>query len=62
MMEPGSEKLEGEPVQARREKPEEEIGASLDWKPGLSSQAGQLQGDIVERQREGSNRTGAGKQ
>ncbi|MDW7739758.1 MAG: hypothetical protein SCJ97_06845 [Bacillota bacterium] len=39
---PGSERLKGEPGPTQREKPAEEKGANLDWKPELSKRIGQL--------------------
>lgn len=50
---PGSEIPKSEPGPDQREKPEEEKGASLDRKPGLSKRNGQLKGTEVERQSEG---------
>jgi hypothetical protein len=50
---PGSERLKGEPGSGQREKPEDNKGESLDWKPGLSKRNGQLKGTAAERKREG---------
>jgi len=46
---PGSERLKGEPGSVQREKPVKEKGASVDWKPELSTRIGQLKGTVAER-------------